>query len=66
MLDRKQQESLLYFFDTIRCILAESHTVSEISKLRDDLNTALALLERDFPISIQVIIKLNLNNTRLI
>ena len=54
MLGRKQQGSLIYFFDAIKSALAESHDVTKISKLKDELNIALALMERDFPISIQV------------
>ena len=54
MLGRKQQESLIKFFDAIKSALAESHDVTKISKLNNELHVALALMERDFPISIQV------------
>ena len=57
MLGRKQQESLIYFFDVIKSVLAESHDGDEIAELKDKLNISLALMERDFPLSIQV--KLN-------
>lgn len=53
MLGVKQQETLFYFFDVLRSVLAESHVIAELSKLKEELNLALALLERDFPISIQ-------------
>lgn len=54
MLGRKQQESLIYFFDVIKLVLAESHDGDEIAELKDKLNISLALMERDFPLSIQV------------
>ena len=54
MLGKHQQETLFYFFDTLTAILAESHVLDSLNKLRRDLNTVLALLERDFPLSIQV------------
>lgn len=53
MLGAKQQKTLFYFFDVLRSVLAESHVIAELSKLKEELNLALALLERDFPISIQ-------------
>ena len=54
MLGRRQQETLFYFFDCLTAILAESHVRDNLDKLRNDFNTALAMLERDFPLSIQV------------
>ena len=58
MLGREQQETLFYFFSVLRSILAESHTVSEIGRIKEELNVALALLEKDFPISIQACISI--------
>jgi len=46
---------LYLFFDTITTLLAESHKKDNFVKLRDDLNNALAMLERDFPVSVQVL-----------
>ena len=54
MLGKDQQETLFYFLDTLTAILAESHVRDSLNKLRRDFNTALAMLERDFPLSIQV------------
>ena len=54
MLGKDQQETLYYFLDCLTAILAESHVHDNLNKLRSDFNTALAMLERDFPLSIQV------------
>ena len=35
-------------------VFAESHNRKELTKLKEDLDTAIDLLERNFPISIQV------------
>ena len=51
MLGVKQRETLFYCI--LRSVLVESHIIVELSKLKEELNSALALLERDFPISIQ-------------
>ena len=53
MLGRNQQETL-YFFDCLTAILAESHVHDNLNNLRNDLNKALAMLERDFPLSIHL------------
>ena len=53
MLGVKQQETLFNFFGVLRAVLAKSHIIVEYSKLKEALNSALALLERDFLISIQ-------------
>ena len=55
MLPKQQEDTLFYFLDVLRDVLAESHCLDDLEKLKLDLNTAMALLERDFPISIQVI-----------
>ena len=54
MLGEKQRETLFFFLDTITLLLAESHESSMLDKIGDRINIALARLERDFPISIQV------------
>ena len=54
MLPKQQEETLFLFLDTLKLVLAESHHPEDLDNLSDNLNTALALLERDFPISIQV------------
>ena len=54
MLPKQQEETLFLFLDTLKSVLAESHRPEDLDNLSDNLNTALALLERDFPISIQV------------
>ena len=54
MLGKDQQQTLFYFLDTLTASLAESHVRDSLNKLRRDFNTALAMLERDFPLLIQV------------
>ena len=56
LLGKQQEETLSFFFDTITALLDESHKKDNLTKLRDDLNTALAMLERDSPVSVQVIV----------
>ena len=55
MLGDKQRKTLFFFLDTLKSTLAESHHPSELSHLKEQLNDALAMLERDFPISVQVL-----------
>ena len=54
LLPKQQEDTLFLFVDAITSVLAESHNNKELNKLKEDLNTAIALLERDFPVSIQV------------
>ncbi len=54
MLGSKQWKTLFFLLDTLNSALAESHQLAEFGPLREQLNTALAILERDFPISVQV------------
>ena len=58
MLPKQQEDTLFFFLDVLRDVLAESHSLDDLEKLKEDLNTAIALLERDFPISIQVALHL--------
>ena len=54
MLAHKQRGTFLFFLDTIQRVLQESHTEASLDQLEQDVNEALALLERDFPVSKQV------------
>ena len=54
LLNQEQRKTLFLFLDTVKSTLAESHKAEEISSLKERMNIALALLERDFPIAIQV------------
>lgn len=54
MLGRKQRETLYCFLDHIASLLGESHDPALLDQLGDLIHIALARLERDFPISIQV------------
>ena len=54
MLGNSQRETFFYFLDTLTSLLSESHQRGPLEALRDQVNRAIALLERDFPISIHV------------
>ena len=54
MLGKQQEETLIFFLDTVALLLSESQIHCRVKELKDRVNVALALLERDFPISIQV------------
>lgn len=53
-MNEKQRETLYFFLDTLKLTLAESHRSEEISSLKERMSTAITLLERDFPVAIQV------------
>ena len=50
----KQRETLFFFLDVITTILEEVHSSSRLDELQVQVDTALALMERDFPITVQV------------
>ena len=54
MLCKKQRETFFFFLDTMSKVLRESHEKLKLNELEQDVNKALALLERDFPVSKQV------------
>ena len=47
-------ENLFCFIDAVSRILAEQHDPATLDKLEDDMNFALAVMERDFPVTLQV------------
>jgi len=53
LLPSRQQKTLFLFLDTLRAVLAESHDPEDLQQLKVTLKTALALLEKDFPVSIK-------------
>lgn len=56
MLGLRQRNTLFEFLDVIRCICAESIDTTSLASLEQRVHKVLALLERDFPISLQVIV----------
>lgn len=54
MLGNEQQKTLFTLMDTLKLILSESFEKEPLDHMKNKLNLALALLERDFPVSIQV------------
>lgn len=54
MLGSEQRESLFKLLDAISEVLSEIHDKTKLGEVEQRLNTALALLERDFPRCLQV------------
>ena len=53
MLGDEQRQTLVFFLDTLS-VMSESHQSGALPDIQERLNMALALLERDFPISVMV------------
>lgn len=56
LLAERQRKTLFIFLDVVRKLLAEGIRSCEIQQLEEEMNLSLALMERDFPISIQVFV----------
>lgn len=56
MLGQKQRRTLYKLFDVIALICAEDIDITSIDTLEQQVNRVLALLERDFPVPLQVIV----------
>ena len=54
MLLRKQEVTLFIVIDGIKRMTCPEITIDEINNLQNDTHVALAMLERDFPLSLQV------------
>ncbi len=54
MLAQKQRDTFFCLLDVLTRVLQESHICSALDQLEQDMNEALALMERDFPMSKQV------------
>ena len=54
MLGECQRVTLFNFLNTLQNLLAEYVTSEYLDELEKEMNKSLALLERDFPITIQV------------
>ena len=46
--------NFIFFLDALKFTLAKSHRIEEISGVKEKLSTAITLLERNFPVAIQV------------
>ena len=55
LLGKLQRDTIFFLMDTLREVLSESINLDTISSLKHKMHTALAMLERDFPIALQVI-----------
>lgn len=56
MLGKNQRRTLYKLFDVIALICAEDIDITSIDDLEQQVHRVLALLERDFPVSLQVIV----------
>lgn len=54
MLGDSQRETLFFFLDTMKLACSEGITTNLAEIIDERLHLSLALLERDFPMSIQV------------
>lgn len=54
MLGTVQRQSVILFVDAIAALCAPSHDRSNMESLKEKVDVALARLERDFPLSLQV------------
>ena len=54
MLGNRQRETLVQFLDAIAELCAPCQDQAKIGALKEKVDVALALLERDFPLSLQV------------
>lgn len=64
MLADQQWTTLFYFLDMLALLLSESCKQSGIEDIESKLNDSLALMERDFPMTLQVLTRntYNYNN----
>lgn len=54
MLGDQQRQTVIKFMDAIAALCAPSQDEDKIEKLKEQVNLALARVERDFPLSLQV------------
>ena len=61
MLETQQRSTLFEFLDALTLLLAEVHDSGKLPEVTQKVHMALALIERDFPMAIQVLFALNTN-----
>lgn len=54
MLGQQHRTTLFFFLDTFSAALAEFHHHEDLPILEEQMDLAITLMERDFPVSIQV------------
>ena len=54
LLHKQQEDTLFRLFDTIKKLIQPSYSTEELPALIAETSTAVALLERDFPLTLQV------------
>ena len=53
-LGERQRRTLFRFLDSLRDLVNEEQDIGQLDAIETELNFTLALMERDFPITIQV------------
>ena len=53
-LGERQRKTLFRFLDSLRDLVNEEQDIGRLETIETELNLTLALMERDFPITIQV------------
>ena len=56
LLGKRQRQMLFFVLDVLAQLCAESVRATELNTLEQDVHRALALLERDFPVSLHVVV----------
>ena len=54
LLGKQQEETLFGLFDVLTRLIQPSYSTDELPNLISDTSKAVALLERDFPLTLQV------------
>ena len=54
MLGDKQRQTLFYFLDTLSLVCSEGVSLALADSVEERLHKSLALIERDFPMNVQV------------
>ncbi len=62
LLGNKQRNAIFQYIDVCCKILAEKQSLSDVPQLLEEMNSALAVLERDMPITLQVRVLVNMHN----
>ena len=51
---KQQRDTLFFFLDILARVLQETDSMVDLENLEQDMNTALAIVEPDFPVSTRV------------
>ncbi|VDI83012.1 Hypothetical predicted protein [Mytilus galloprovincialis] len=66
LLGPEQERTLLKLFDVLKKLTKEEYKVADLEQLQEETHEALALIERDFPLSLQLRGRLNTTSAALV